>query len=65
MVILLEGLVMCFILLLICVIGIANGPVGAVFFYEKDVQNIVLVKAGIYNTAGICLIFLHTSDSYY
>lgn len=42
MVVLLEGLVMCFILLLICVIGIANGPVGAVFFYEKDVQDRVV-----------------------
>ena len=38
MLILLEGFVMCFILLLICVIGIANGPVGLVVFYEKDVQ---------------------------
>lgn len=35
MVIVLEGLVMCFILLIICVIGIANGPVGMVVFYEK------------------------------
>lgn len=37
MLILLEGFVMCFILLLIYVIGIANGPVGLVVFYEKDV----------------------------
>lgn len=42
MVIVLEGLVMCFILLIICVIGIANGPVGLVVFYEKDVQNRVV-----------------------
>ena len=28
MVILMEGILMCFILLLVCVIGIANGPVG-------------------------------------
>ncbi len=42
MLILLEGLLMCFILLLICVIAIANGPVGAVFFYEKDVQDRVV-----------------------
>lgn len=42
MLILLEGVVMCFILLIICVIGIANGPVGLVVFYEKDVQDRVV-----------------------
>ena len=35
----LEGVAMCFILLIICVVGIANGPVGMVFFYEKEVQD--------------------------
>lgn len=40
--ILLEGLVMAFWLLLICVVGIANGPVGLVIFYEQDVQNRVV-----------------------
>ncbi len=40
--ILLEGIAMCFILLIICVIGIANGPVGLVVFYEKDVQERVV-----------------------
>ena len=25
--------------LIICVVGIANGPVGMVFFYEKEVQD--------------------------
>ena len=30
-----EGIVMCFVLLIICVIGIANGSEGMVFFYEK------------------------------
>lgn len=35
MIILFESIVMCFILLIICVIGIANGPVGLVTFYEK------------------------------
>ena len=35
----LEGIAMCFVLLIICVVGIANGPVGMVFFYEKEVQN--------------------------
>lgn len=42
MIILLEGILMCFWLLIICVIGIANGPVGLVVFYEKDVQNRVV-----------------------
>ena len=30
---------MCFVLLIICVVGIANGPVGMIFFYEKEVQE--------------------------
>jgi len=39
---LMEGLVMCFILLVVCVIGIANGPVGLVVLYEEDVQQRVV-----------------------
>lgn len=39
MLLLIEGIVMCFILVMICVIGIANGPVGLVVFYEDDVQQ--------------------------
>lgn len=39
---LLEGIVMCFVLLMVCVIGIANGPVGLVVFYEPDVQKRVV-----------------------
>lgn len=39
MLILVEGLAMCFLLLLVCVIGISNGPVGSVYFYEQDVQD--------------------------
>ena len=35
----LEGIAMCFVLLIICVAGIAEGPVGMVFFYEKEVQD--------------------------
>ncbi len=35
----LEGIAMCFVLLIICVVGIANGAVGMVFFYEKGVQD--------------------------
>ncbi len=42
MIIILEGLVMCFLLLLVCVIGIANGPIGLVVLYEKDVQERVV-----------------------
>ncbi len=30
---------MCFILLIICVVEIANGPVGSVYFYEPEVQK--------------------------
>jgi len=39
MLLLLEGLIMSFLLLLVCVIGIANGPAGLVVLYEKDVQE--------------------------
>ncbi len=39
MLLLIEGAVLCFILLLVCVVGIANGPVGLVCLYEKDVQD--------------------------
>lgn len=39
MLVVIEGIVMCFCLLITCVIGIANGPVGLVVLYEKDVQN--------------------------
>ena len=42
MLIIIESIVMCFILLIICVIGIANGPVGLVVLYEEDVQNRVV-----------------------
>lgn len=42
MLILMEGLVMCFCLLIVCVAGIANGPVGLVVLYEQDVQDRVV-----------------------
>ena len=42
MLVAMEGLIMAFWLLLICVVGISNGPVGMVFFYEKDVQDRVV-----------------------
>lgn len=38
----LEGLAMSFWLLLVCVVGIANGPIGLVVFYEKDVKDRVI-----------------------
>ena len=34
-----EGLVVCFIVLLACVVGIQNGAQGLIFLYEKDVQE--------------------------
>ena len=37
--IIIEGIVMCFIMLITLVIGIANGPEGMVVMYEQDVQN--------------------------
>ena len=40
-----EGLVFSFLVLLVCVIGIANGPENMVFFYEKEVrQRVVEMK---------------------
>ena len=39
MLILMEGIVLCFILLIFLVIGIANGPEKFTVFYEKDVQD--------------------------
>ena len=58
-----EGLLMCFILLLICVIGIANGPVGLVIFYEQEVKDRVIelgltTKEKIKKTRVITLIAL-------
>lgn len=46
MIIALEGALMSFILLIICVIGKANGPVGLVIFYENEVKDRVL-KLGL------------------
>ena len=40
--VILEGLAMSFWLLLVCVVGIANGPVNLVCFYEQDVQERVV-----------------------
>lgn len=38
----LEGLVLSFILLMVCVINIRNGPVGGVHYYEQPVQDRVV-----------------------
>lgn len=61
MLIIIEGLVMCFLLLLVCVVGIANGPVGLVALYEQDVQDRVCeleltTKAKIKKSFIICCI---------
>lgn len=37
--VIIEGIGACFILLLVCVVGISDGAVGAVHLYEKDVQE--------------------------
>lgn len=42
MLVILEGIVMCFVLLLTCVIAISNGGVGGVALYEDDVQKRVV-----------------------
>lgn len=42
MLVVLEGIVMCFLLLIICVVLIANGPVGGVVFYEDEVKKRVI-----------------------
>ena len=40
--IIIEGLVVCFIVLFACVLGIANGPQGLVIMYDKPVQDRVI-----------------------
>ena len=40
MILFMEGILISFILLITCVIGISQrGPVGMVYFYEKEVQE--------------------------
>ena len=61
--ILIEGIVMCFVLLIICVVGIANGPVGLVIFYEQEVKDRVVelwltTKEKIQKTSIITVIAL-------
>lgn len=42
MLLFIECIVACFVLLFVCVVGIANGPIGLVCLYEKDVQDRVV-----------------------
>ena len=42
--IVIEGLVACLLLLITCMVGIANGPVNLVSLYEKEVQDRVVEK---------------------
>ena len=43
MLLIIEGMAMCLIILLVCVIGIADeGPVGLVTFYEQEVKDRVV-----------------------
>lgn len=60
MIIIMEGIVMCFLLLITCVIGIANGPVGLVVLYEQDVQDRV-VELGYTTKEKIRKSFIITS----
>ena len=55
-----EGIVMCFILVMYCVIGIRNGAVGLVCLYEKDVQERV-VELGLVTKQQIKKQFLISS----
>ena len=55
-----EGIVMCFILLIYCVVGIRNGAVGLVCLYENDVQERV-VELGLVTKEQIKKQFLVSS----
>ncbi len=57
--IILEGLVMCFLLLITCVVGIANGPAGLVVLYEQDVQDRA-VELGLTTKRRIKCSFLYS-----
>lgn len=60
MILLMEGIVMCFILVMYCVVGIRNGPVGLVCLYEQDVQDRV-VELGLVTKKQIQKQFLVSS----
>lgn len=69
-----EGIIVCFILLLICVVGIANGAVGLVHLYGKDVRERVIElglttekrirrNAVLFKTVGMLSLLVFTSVS--
>ena len=63
MLLIVEGIVMCFALLIVCVVGIANGPVELVLLYENDVQQRVVelgltTKKAIRKNFTICSLAL-------
>ena len=60
MLIFFEGIVMCFILLIYCAVGIRNGAVGLVCLYEKDVQDRV-VELGLVTKKQIKTQFIVSS----
>ena len=60
MILVIEGLAMCFVLLLVCVVGIANGPIGLVCLFEKEVQDRV-VELGLTTKDKIRRNYLITS----
>ncbi|MBQ8057879.1 MAG: hypothetical protein IJ275_06060 [Ruminococcus sp.] len=64
MLLVLEGIVMCFVLLLVCVVAIANGAVGGVALYENDVQERV-VELGLTTKERIKKSFLLMSVALY
>ncbi|MCM1525089.1 MAG: hypothetical protein NC120_11600 [Ruminococcus sp.] len=39
MIVIFESVVMCFILLIICIVGISGGPQGLLVFYEQEVKD--------------------------
>lgn len=55
-----ESIVMCFILVMYCVVGIRNGPVGLVCLYEQGVQDRV-VELGLVTKKQIQKQFLVSS----
>ena len=62
MILVIEGIVGCFILLISCVVGIAQGPVNLVSLYEKEVQERVvelglITKEKIRKNATLFVIF--------
>ena len=61
MLVVFEGLILSFWLLLICVVGIAkDGPVGLVVFYEQEVQDKV-VELGLITKEKIKHVSIITS----